>query len=446
MELDYIEKMCSLLDVYSLQNETNRRDSASWPFNMDYESNSTLTLKVRTDKYEAYDMSSDLTDMTIQNLNLTEVLPMCEKFLKKFQSAVTFNFLRYNLIKYLYPMLLVFGLFGNTLSFLVMIKVFRSKKKGLDNRNFSFCLAMLCLSDCLILFFGCFREFLEEIFNISIWSSSIYSCKLVYFGCYLFSSFSANLYAFIAFERYQAVISPLRYKQINIIKNQKLIFGIFVYCFVISLPFLVFPSIHKSINPKKNAPNNYSIETKCDISHNLILSDVLIMLLDSLFYCFIPFLITFIFSILTWFKLITDRRASNQFEIHRNKVDNRAQKQNSRQTYKLKVTVMLYAYTVSYMLTTAPIFVIILLQLYFNHMLKNSYNYETEYACSKVFMYINNSINILFVILFGKNLRRDFVNIFTFKMCKRKSRTETHTEISTSDIQLRRSLMRKLNK
>lgn len=252
----------------------------------------------------------------------------------------------------------------------------------MDNRKFSFCLACLCCSDCGILLFGCFREFLEEISNISIWSSSIYSCKLIYFGCYLFSSFSANLYAFIAFGRYQAVVTPLQYKQIDIVKNQRIIFGIFFYCFVISLPFLVFPKLQNSINPTKNEPNSYIIQAKCDISHNFMLSEVLIMLLDSLFYCFIPFLITFIFSILTWIKLITNRRtANNQFEIHRNKLSKRVRNQN-----RFKVTVMLYAYTVTYMITTFPVFVVILLQLHFNHILKNSYNYETEYAISKMLM------------------------------------------------------------
>ena len=262
-----------------------------------------------------------------------------------------------------------------------MIKIFKSKKKRVDNRKFSFCLACLCCSDCGIIFFGCLREFIEEIFNISIWSSSIYSCKLVYFGCYLFSSFSANLYAFIAFERYQAVASPLQYKQINVVKNQKIIFLIFIYCFIISLPFLVFPKIQNSINPTKGNSSSYSIVAKCDISHNFILSEVLIMLLDSLFYCFIPFLITFVFSILTWVKLITKRRTMNsQFEIHKNKST------KTRVGNRFKVTVMLYAYTISYMVTTFPVFVVILLQLHFNHFLKNSYNFETEYAISKMLM------------------------------------------------------------
>lgn len=431
LELNNIEQICSTLDVIYLKNKTSEVNQLPVLFNM--ENNTTLMSR---DKYEAYDFSLDSEDSLYQNLNLnlTDILPLCGKFIQKFQYMRTFNYLRYNLIKYLYPVLLVFGILGNILSAIVMIKIFKSRKKNANNRNFSFCLAILCLSDCAILLFGCFREYAEEIFNISIRSSSIYSCKLFYFGCYVFSSFSANLYAFIAFERWQAITHPIKYKQKHVIQNQKSISLVFLYCFCMSLPFLILPTLQNSINPTRNDPNDYSIAVKCSISHNLMLSELLVTLLDSLFYCLIPFLITFAFSILTWAQLIIKRRTSTPQidDNNHKKIARHLNHSTIRSSSKLKVTIMLYAYVITYMITTFPIFVIILLQLHFNYILKNSYNFETELAVSKMLMYINNSINILFLILFGKNLRKDFITILTFKIRKNKYESEIIRESETS--------------
>jgi len=105
MELSYIEKICSLLDLYVLHNETIEKSPVNSFFYMDYDSNTTASSKIKTDKYEAYDLSSFSDDIPYSDLNLTDVLPMCRLFEQKFQSARTFNFLRYNLIKYLYPIL-----------------------------------------------------------------------------------------------------------------------------------------------------------------------------------------------------------------------------------------------------------------------------------------------------------------------------------------------------
>ena len=105
LELSYIEKICSLLDVYVLHNQTIEKSSSNGLFYMDYESNSTLVPIIKTDKYETYDLSSYSDETTFSDLNLTDVLPMCRLFEQKFQSARTFNFLRYNIIKYLYPIL-----------------------------------------------------------------------------------------------------------------------------------------------------------------------------------------------------------------------------------------------------------------------------------------------------------------------------------------------------
>ena len=85
----------------------------------------------------------------------------------------------------------------------------------------------------------------------------------------------------------------------------------------------------------------------------------------------------------------------------------------------LKLTLMLLSFPISYLLSTCPIFSIIsfkLIDFYFK--LDKSYNYEIAFALARILMYINNSINILMFILFGKSLRKDFLKILPFKKFK----------------------------
>ena len=148
---------------------------------------------------------------------------------------------RHNLITYVYPFLLVFGLIGNAISFVAMLKRFRADKKSPN--TLSFCLAILCLADFGVLLLACFNEYVEYMWHYSLRSSSMLACKLFYFSCYLCSSFGSYLYAFIAVDRWYAVTRPIQYKQEQMHRNHRQIALIFVFCFVICAPFGFYPAL-----------------------------------------------------------------------------------------------------------------------------------------------------------------------------------------------------------
>ncbi len=435
--------------------------------------------------------------------NLTYVEMLCNKFdnkISQFDNKISFNLVRYNLIKYVYPFLIIFGFFGNSISIYVMAKKYKSAKKTKNkHHNFSFCLAMLCGADLAILIFGCLREYLEEILHLAIRTQSIYSCKFFFFACYLFSAFSVYLYTFIAFERWYAVTNPILYKQKTGKKNQKRIILIFVFCSLISWPFLLGSTLQESIVPKKSQSDVIDFEVKCELSQAFYLK---LTFLDFIFYNCVPFLFAFLFSGLTLIKLIKFRSADQNISLNKNdqtnanyddlmksyesrnnclknesvvnysnkneiRIKNRSGENrnmrskldstyfpsemdingnlmnslyeydsrkgsscsrrsnilqmdraplNSRQSSKFKMTLMLMAFPISYIITTSPVFFFITLQLFDTYFrLESSTNYETEFAFSRFLMYLNNSLNVLFFILFGKNLRSDFFNILLFK-------------------------------
>ncbi len=137
----------------------------------------------------------DVAEMNNQKIDQNELAKLRETCMDLIDLNYS-NAFRLKLITYTYPFLILFGLLGNVLPLIMVLKTYNTKRK--ENRMFSFCLFIICAADLCVLIFGCLREFLEEVFSIKIRTNSIYSCKLMLFSVYLFSSFSSYIFAFIA--------------------------------------------------------------------------------------------------------------------------------------------------------------------------------------------------------------------------------------------------------
>jgi hypothetical protein len=391
-------------------------------------------------------------------------------------------------VRYFYPLILIFGLVGNFISFCAMVRIYRRRKNYL---KFSLSLACLALTDLIVLLIGCMREYLDEIFDLSLRSSSIFACKSIMFSCYSFSCFSAYLHGYIAIERWVAINDPIKSKsRLTFHSNKLAITFILFICVCFNLPLLWFPHLSKKIQLDDSSSLGIGLVDECEVTH-----DRLLFFIDSVFNCFIPFLITVLFSILTLVKLIRsksiftksdsiNKRHFNPSKVttnltnlnatrssthsgklsirfksnHANNINNnnfespsshisrhskggdknnpdsvvchpssfrrsthdtrlkldiyRSRKSPSLSS-NLKMTLMLMALPLSYLVTTFPIFTILMQNLF-----KNSFEQadsSDSYMIGKIFMYINNSINILFYILFGKSLRKDFWAILPLK-------------------------------
>jgi len=113
------------------------------------------------------------------------------------------------------------------------------------------------------------------------------------------------------------------------------------------------------------------------------------------------------------------------------------QVKNKKKASKLKLTFMLMMFSLSYLVTTLPVFIIIIIKafmLYVNSGSENvdenlNFSFESEFAIAKTLMFANNSFNILFLILFGQTLRRDMLEMLLFFLCFRRpknKREKTH--------------------
>jgi hypothetical protein len=176
---------------------------------------------------------------------------------------VLLNLVAYNLVKYVYPIILAFGIVGNFVSFMAMLNRYYNSRRhpktvattststtsSSTYYTFSFCLAILCLADFFMLVIGCLSVYLEQVSILetssSFRSQSLFTCKAFRFACYLLSSFISYLHAYIAIDRWYAMARPIEHKQrwqTSMRQSQKHLMALFAFCFLICLPFLYFPT------------------------------------------------------------------------------------------------------------------------------------------------------------------------------------------------------------
>lgn len=315
--------------------------------------------------------------------------------------------------------------------------------------------------DWLLVLFSSLREYFEVIYNVSLRSYSIYTCKSSFFACYFLSSYCSYLYTYIAYERWQAVKNPIKYKQNNQHSKrniQKLIF-LCLFCLLICLPIIFFVKLDKL---------EYSYGLICKTSREFF---SIFTILDALLYSLMPFLATFAYSLATLIKLVRKRKPflsnlykntatetdtklnkiignsnliikdskknktikslkillssnniANELSFRRDNDSENYSKQNFRiitdetqipslrmkRASNFKMSIMLLTLPFTYLICHFPFFVIVILNILSNFTdFLDAKNYEKEFALSKILMFAFNSFNIIFFILFGPTFRKE---------------------------------------
>ena len=85
---------------------------------------------------------------------------------------------------------------------------------------------------------------------------------------------------------------------------------------------------------------------------------------------------------------------------------------SSKPASSLRMTLILMAIPISYLILSFPIFIILIygwiMRVFHSNGMEASYSFDIACVIGTVLMYIDNSINILFYTVLGKNLRKDF--------------------------------------
>ena len=359
--------------------------------------------------------------------------------------------INYSIIKYTYPVILTIGVIGNIVSIILLIKTYKRKKYSC---KFLINLIALSIADLSVLIFGCFREYSDDVLEWKLRSMNIYSCKIIYFSCYFFSYLSSYIHSYIAFERWYAIVNPIKCK-INRLNNKICILALLILCIFINLPFAYYSKIKEFVSNNKNKFNDTKIVRECVLSEPNHSSEVVLAIIDFMLYCLLPFLVASTFSISSLVHLFSGdrkkteilllesrkkfssyKRASQSIsqsnptslEISQNISQLNVElislskssllkfseklKLNTNQSSNLKMSIMILVLPINYLITNLPVFIIIILQ-FFPLDYNNSNMLKTEMTIAKTFMYANNSLNIFLYILMGKSLRKDIYDVVT---------------------------------
>lgn len=367
-----------------------------------------------------------------------------------------------------------------------------------------------------MLIFGCSREYIDAVLDLSLRKSNIYSCKLIYFLCYLFSSFSAYLHAYIACERWNAIYNPIKNFKWTLQKSRTIITAIFIVCVVFNMPLFWFANLRETINISNMNAIGVTIKIECEVAESPILMNAFPIFIDTVFYCLIPFIVTTLFSSMTLYTLLNAKkkrafcdsescqsygtslvrrykknddsvslrlnakeskvprksssvRKSNitelksleniilttlmandqsrrssalstrsvgstvSFNFQKNKLTEKkfksTLKAQSTKKSNFRTTIMLTSIPINYLVTSFPIFVILICGWVLRVLKKDngdiSYSLNQAHSIGIILMYIGSSINIFFYILLGKNFRHTiFMLIRTFRIKFSTSQSE----------------------
>lgn len=143
-------------------------------------------------------MMENLTNMTV-DVNMTSTSAFQE--IGKYLWAV------------ISPILMLIGLVGNTISFLVLFKLFRSKKT-----TFHLFLSVLSLNDLVVLFSGLLRYWIIYTFDFDVRDQSNASCKIQLYVIYTTMQYSAWILVSVSLQRCIIVACPNRFSQMYTLK------------------------------------------------------------------------------------------------------------------------------------------------------------------------------------------------------------------------------------
>ena len=229
-------------------------------------------------------------------------------------------------------------------------------------------------------------------------------------------------------------------------------------CVAISSPFAYFAKLKYFITYNKKEPFEIKVVSECVLSENFYLFEIIMTSIDFIFYYLIPFIITFIFSLISTICLFKENNIKVNFKkddmeknckesIEMNRLISDSNKNevcsfrssrtsttkssnmntlNLKIISNLKITTIIMVIPICYLLTTSPTFIIILIQMHSIFYQPNTdFDFQSLMAIAQTLMYINNSIIVFFYVLLGKSLRKELLEMLL--VCFKKN---TNSEAS----------------
>ncbi|KAH3793982.1 hypothetical protein DPMN_147510 [Dreissena polymorpha] len=317
---------------------------------------------------------------------------------------------------YVPPILLVLGTCGNFLSFVIM------SRNMFKISTYSY-LALLAIMDTFVLCIGLLRMWIGH-FAMDIQIMSNWMCKLVTFVGYVSSVMSVWLIIAVTIERFIAVKFPLKAQRMcNVVRARIVILAITL------ATCLLYSHIFWTVELRSHDING-TFSYKCDASleHVLLIKEIWPWV-DAAVYSFIPFLIILVLNSMIVRRVLVARRERSKLQMipltNIYLTPSRCSCKRSNESSK-KLTCMLLAVSFTFLTTTLPMNLLMVVNAALGDDKTSvySYEYQRKYAILKLartvvelLMYINHSSNFFLYCATGRKFRQQ-VKLMLCLCCK----------------------------
>ena len=194
---------------------------------------------------------------------------------------------RMSFMAYVLPVVILVGLFGNFLSFIVLVT------PSMRKTSVYFYLTILSLSDSIVLIVSAFKTWLRIVFSFELLHQSSISCKVIFFFLNLSYHTSAWIVVLVTLDRFVAVWLPFKSVILCTVMRAKIATCLLVLILIAyNSHILVLYDLH----PLNNA-------TYCRLNPNIQEISSTLLHIKLFTYCVIPFIIILTFNILISIKL-----------------------------------------------------------------------------------------------------------------------------------------------
>ncbi|KAK3596653.1 hypothetical protein CHS0354_006204 [Potamilus streckersoni] len=307
------------------------------------------------------------------------------------------------LLLYVPPILLLVGTFGNIFSFIILTRHVRK----VSTYNY---LTVLAIMDILVLYVGLLQlwigELTDEIVNHGRWL-----CKILIFLGYVSSDASVWLIIAVTVERFIAVCFPLKaYTMCNIRKARCIIFLVICLICIINVHFLWTVDL-------KSVSSNDTVGRKCEASDDhKVLVEVAWPWVDAAIYSFLPFVAITILNSLIVRQIFSAKQKRHQLQyILRSPKSpgvTRTMPSRNQGEGSKKLTCMLMSVSCTFLLTTLPMNICLIIRAFWNsNDVKTYATFTLLTTIAKLLMYTNHSINFFLYCATGRKFRKQFQNM-----------------------------------
>lgn len=310
----------------------------------------------------------------------------------------------YALIKYSFPLIIIAGTVGNTLSFLVLLS------KKLRKQSVYLFLACLAISDTLVLYFSALKTWLRVITEYEILHQSYLSCKLITFILHASFHLSSWFVVLVNLDRFYAIWWPIRAVFVFSPKRAKIVLVATTLSACIYSSH-VFWTYTLKLDDKGRILTCVSSDKYQYFMMHIFPS------LKLTTYCFLPFAFVLMMNIAIICKLV---RRSNQV---RRLTSQAHQSVNN----KYKIVSLLLTLSFTWLILTSP-YNIWSLTGYRGTEKSNKENTLLLKTILFTMMYINHALNFYIYCLTGRKFRGELMN---FLKCQKPEKIRRSIRLST---------------